>query len=289
MNASILNGNKTAQEICAELSQRVSARLQQGLAEPTLAVILLGNDPASKVYVHHKRKDCQRVGIRSLAYDLSSETPESQLLDLIEELNQDPSVNGVLVQLPLPDHISSQAIINRIDPHKDVDGFHPYNVGCLALRQPELRPCTPFGIITLLKAHHIPLEGVRAVVVGASNIVGRPMALELLLEKATVTICHRFTQSLEQIVETADLLVVAVGKRALVHSEWIKPGAVVVDVGIHRLQNQTITGDLDFETAAQRANWITPVPGGVGPMTRAMLLVNTLAAAEIQDLKNLNN
>ena len=280
MTAQILDGKAIAADIRQTIAAQIQANTENGQPAPTLAVILVGTNPASTVYVHHKRKDCEDVGITSLAYDLPAETSQAELLAVIDKLNANDSVNGILVQLPLPAQINSEAVLDRIAPHKDVDGFHPYNLGRLAQRRPALRPCTPYGIITLLEHQKLNIEGLDAVVVGASNIVGRPMALELLLAKATVTVCHRFTHNLADHVRRAELLIVATGKRDLVKSEWIKPGAIVVDVGIHRLENQTIVGDLDFATAQLKASWITPVPGGVGPMTRAMLLKNTLQAAE---------
>lgn len=280
MTANILNGKLVASQIRQTISNTVQDRLQQGLRAPSLAVVLVGTDPASQVYVTAKRKACDEVGIRSLAYDLPSTTTQYELLQLIDQLSTDKSVDGILVQLPLPSHINPDIILDRIPADKDVDGFHPYNLGRLAQRRPSLRSCTPYGIITLLAGSGLDdLEGMHAVVVGASNHVGRPMALELLLAKCTVTVCHRFTRDLKTHVEQADLLVVAVGKRDIVQSAWIKPGAIVVDVGIHRLPDGSIIGDLDFEIACQRAAWITPVPGGVGPMTIAILLQNTLSAA----------
>jgi methylenetetrahydrofolate dehydrogenase (NADP+)/methenyltetrahydrofolate cyclohydrolase len=280
MTAQLIDGKATAAHLRQQIKTRVDTRLAAGLPVPGLAVILVGNDPASEVYVAHKRKDCAEVGIRSINHDLPADTRQDDLLALIDQLNADDSVHGILVQLPLPAHIDTTAVIERIAPEKDVDGFHPYNVGRLAQRIPQLRPCTPYGVMTLLEHAGIDIKGMDAVVVGASNIVGRPMALELLLGGCTVTVTHRFTRDLRAHVERADLLVVAVGKPGLVKGEWIKPGAVVVDVGINRLPNGRLVGDVDFDSAKERAAWITPVPGGVGPMTRAMLLKNTLDAAE---------
>lgn len=280
MTAQLIDGKATAAHLRQQIKDRVDARLSSGLPPPGLAVILVGNDPASQVYVAHKRKDCTEVGIRSINHDLPAETRQEDLLALIDQLNADESVHGILVQLPLPPHIDTTAVIERIAPEKDVDGFHPYNVGRLAQRIPQLRPCTPYGVMTLLEHAGIDIKGMDAVVVGASNIVGRPMALELLLAGCTVTVTHRFTRDLRAHVERADLLVVAVGKPGLIKGEWIKPGAVVIDVGINRLADGRLVGDVEFETAKERAAWITPVPGGVGPMTRAMLLKNTLDAAE---------
>lgn len=266
------------------LAARIRTRLRAAVAglsrPPGLAVVLVGDDPASKVYVGHKRRDCEEVGFRSLAYDLPAATTQDALLARIDALNADPVVDGILVQLPLPAHIDSRLIIERIRPDKDVDGFHPYNIGRLAQRNPALRPCTPYGIIKLLESINEPFKGRHAVVVGASNIVGRPMMLELLLAGATTTICHRFTADLQPYVAQADILVVAVGKPGLIPGAWIKPGATVVDVGMNRLDNGQLTGDIEFAAAAEHAAWITPVPGGVGPMTRAMLLENTLQAAQ---------
>jgi len=285
MTAKILDGKIAAAEIRSIVAHQVSANLTKGLPRPSLAVILVGTDPASQVYVNHKRKDCESVGITSLAYDLPAETTQVELIALVDKLNADPTVNGILVQIPLPPHINADEILDRIDPHKDVDGFHPYNLGCLAQRRPTLRPCTPYGVITLLEKNGITLAGLDAVVVGASNIVGRPMALELLLAKSTTTVCHRFTHDLPAQVQRADLLVVAMGNRGILSSEWIKPGAIVVDVGIHRLEDGSIAGDIDFASAKEKASWITPVPGGVGPMTRAILLQNTLQAAQSMSAK----
>jgi methylenetetrahydrofolate dehydrogenase (NADP+)/methenyltetrahydrofolate cyclohydrolase len=243
-------------------------------------VILLGTDPASQAYVRSKRHACKEVGFKSLAYDLPADTAQSDLLMLIEQLNADPAVDGILVQLPLGKHIRPEQIIERIHPDKDVDGFHPYNIGRLALRLPILRPCTPYGVITLLQTTGQDLKGLEAVVVGASNIVGRPMVLELLLAGCTVTVCHRWTRNLSKHVSNADILVVAAGKPHLIQGEWIKLGATVIDVGFNRQPDGTLTGDVEFESAQERAAWITPVPGGVGPMTIAILLQNTLYAAE---------
>lgn len=280
MTAHILDGKQIAASIRQTISEQVAQRLEQGLRAPGLAVILVGSDPASEVYVAHKRKDCEQVGFVSKAYDLPESTSQEELLNLIEQLNNDSEVDGILVQLPLPAHLDSSALLERIRPEKDVDGFHPFNIGRLAQRMPLLRPCTPKGIITLLEHTQIDLHGLNAVIVGASNIVGRPMALELLLAGCTTTITHRFTNNLEEHVRRADLVVVAVGKPGLVKGEWIKDGAIVIDVGINRTADGRLIGDVEFEVAAQKASWITPVPGGVGPMTRACLLENTLEACE---------
>jgi methylenetetrahydrofolate dehydrogenase (NADP+)/methenyltetrahydrofolate cyclohydrolase len=279
MTAQLIDGKQIAREIRQEIRRQVDSRSSQGIAPPGLAVILVGNDPASEIYVRNKRRGCEEAGILSLDYDLPDDAPESEILQLIDELNDDPRVHGILVQLPLPDHINEMAIIERIHPIKDVDGFHPYTVGRLSQRIPVLRPCTPYGVIILLERIDVDPKGLHAVVVGASNHVGRPLALEFLLAGATTTVCHRFTRDLQAQVESADILAVAVGKAGLIPGEWVKPGAVVFDIGITRLDDGSLTGDIEFDAAAERAAWITPVPGGVGPMTIAMLLSNTLTAA----------
>lgn len=279
MTATLIDGKHIANHIRNNIKLAVENRIKEGLQRPGLAVIIVGNNPASMIYVEHKRKACDEVGIESFSHNLPATTSESELVTLIQKLNQDLTVNGILVQLPLPQHINPSVIIEAIAPHKDVDGFHPYNLGRLAGRNPTLRPCTPYGIMEMLKFHKAPIRGMQACVVGASNIVGRPMALELLLAGATVTICHRFTQDLKSQVSAADLLVVAVGKPNLIQGDWIKPGAWVIDVGMNRLDNGKLVGDLEFEVAKTRAAYITPVPGGVGPMTVTMLLHNTLHAA----------
>lgn len=280
MTAQLIDGNQIATTLRKQIAQRVHERHQQGMWPPGLAVILVGDDPASSIYVSHKRKDCEQVGFISIAYDLPVETSQESLLQLIDQLNADQRIDGILVQLPLPPHMDAGPILERIKPDKDVDGFHPYNIGRLAQRMPLLRPCTPKGIIRLLESTQKDLYGLDATVVGASNIVGRPMAMELLLTGCTVTVTHRFTRNLEEHVKNADLVIVAVGKPGLVKGEWIKPGATVIDVGINRLEDGTLVGDVEFHKAAERAAWITPVPGGVGPMTRACLLENTLFAAD---------
>ncbi|WAJ39744.1 bifunctional methylenetetrahydrofolate dehydrogenase/methenyltetrahydrofolate cyclohydrolase FolD [Pseudomonas sp. GOM7] len=280
MTAQLIDGKAIAASLRQQIAQRVAERRQQGLRAPGLAVILVGTDPASQVYVSHKRKDCEEVGFLSRAYDLPAQTSQADLLALIDELNEDPTIDGILVQLPLPEHLDASPLLERIRPDKDVDGFHPYNIGRLAQRMPLLRPCTPKGIMTLLHSTGVDLYGLHAVVVGASNIVGRPMALELLLAGCTVTVTHRFTKDLAQHVSQADIVVVAVGKPGLVKGEWIKEGAIVIDVGISRQEDGKLVGDVTFDAALPRAGWITPVPGGVGPMTRAGLLENTLHAAE---------
>ncbi len=279
MTAQILDGRQISAEIVADVRAKVDARIAAGKRAPCLAVILVGADPASQVYVGNKKRQCANAGIRSQAYDLPDTTSEQELLDLVARLNADPEVDGILVQLPLPGHIDAETIIEMIDPAKDVDGFHPYNMGRLALRLPQLRPCTPRGVMTLLERTGLPIKGRDAVVVGASNIVGRPMALELLLAGATVTVCHRFSADTAAKVREADIVVVGVGKPNLVKGEWIKPGAIVIDVGINRLPDGKLCGDIEFESARQRASWITPVPGGVGLMTVATLMQNTYDAA----------
>ncbi|MGG4606801.1 bifunctional methylenetetrahydrofolate dehydrogenase/methenyltetrahydrofolate cyclohydrolase FolD [Providencia sp. Me31A] len=280
MLAKIIDGKTIAQTIRQEVAQKVQLRLEQGKRAPGLAVILVGANPASQIYVGSKRRACEEVGFISRSYDLPDTTSEAELLKLIDNLNQDAEIDGILVQLPLPAGIDNVKVIERIHPDKDVDGFHPYNVGRLCQRAPRLRPCTPKGIVTLLERYGINTYGLNAVIIGASNIVGRPMSLELLLAGCTTTVTHRFTKNLEHHVRNADLLVVAVGKPNFIPGEWIKPGAIVVDVGINRLENGKVTGDVDFDEAAKKASWITPVPGGVGPMTVATLIQNTLQACE---------
>ncbi|RTR34344.1 bifunctional methylenetetrahydrofolate dehydrogenase/methenyltetrahydrofolate cyclohydrolase FolD [Shewanella atlantica] len=280
MTAQRIDGKAIAQSIRTQLKEKVTARKEAGQRVPGLAVILVGADPASQVYVGSKRRACEEVGFLSRSYDLDTTTSEEALLELIDECNEDPAIDGILVQLPLPEHIEESKVIERIRPDKDVDGFHPYNVGRLAQRIPVLRSCTPMGIMTLIKSTGIDTYGLDAVIVGASNIVGRPMSLELLLAGCTTTTCHRFTRNLEQKVRQADLVVVAVGKPGFIPGEWIKPGAIVIDVGINRLEDGSLAGDVQFDSASINASFITPVPGGVGPMTIASLLENTLYAAE---------
>ena len=278
MTAQLIDGRKLAAEVKNQVRSKIDAALGRGSRRPALAVIKVGNDPASEVYVRNKRRACEEVGILSVAHDLADSTSEIELLSLIDDLNLDAEIDGILVQLPLPMQILQTAVIEAIDPVKDVDGFHPYNVGRLAQRIPVMRPCTPYGVIKLLEQIGAPFKGQHAVVIGASNIVGRPMSLELLLMGATTTVCHRFTSDLETYVRQADILVVAAGKPGLVPGEWIKPGAAVIDVGMNRLANGHLVGDVQFDAARERAGWITPVPGGVGPMTVAMLMHNTLEA-----------
>ena len=283
MSARVLDGKAAAQALRSSISRRVAQRIQIGLPRPGLAVVLVGNDPPSQVYVRNKRKACEEANFRSWAYDLPASVSPPKLLTLIDRLNQDPSTHGILVQLPLPPHIDTKAVIERIDPKKDVDGFHPYNMGRLASGLPLLRPCTPYGVMSLLEKTGEDLAGRDALVVGHSNIVGRPMALELLLAECTVTVCHRLTRDLASKVKGAEILVVSVGKPNLVPGDWIRRGAIVIDVGINRTREGTLVGDVDFAEASKRAAWITPVPGGVGPMTVATLLANTLQAAELAE------
>lgn len=279
MAAKIIDGKALAQQIRKEIAKKVASRTEQGLSVPGLAVIQVGSDPASKIYVKNKQKACDDVGFASFAYDYPSSTTE-ELLALIDELNQRADVHGILVQLPLPDNIDKTKVLERIDPRKDVDGFHPYNIGHLLQRDPILRPCTPYGVVKMLESTGINLSGLNATVVGASSIVGRPMALELLLLGCTTTITHSRTVDLEKHVRNADIVVAGVGIPNYVKGEWIKPGAIVIDVGINRLPDGKLVGDVEFDVASQYAGWITPVPGGVGPMTVAMLMSNTLEACE---------
>lgn len=280
MTAQLIDGKTLAAKIRAEIAAEITLRKQQGFRQPGLAVILIGEDPASTIYVQNKRQACQEVGIESIYHHLPSAISEQNLIELIEQLNQDPDIDGILLQLPLPQHIDENKVLEIIHANKDVDGFHPYNLGRLAQRRPLLRPCTPFGVMQLLDAIQQVYENRHAVIVGASNIVGRPMGLELLMAGCTITICHRFTLDLEKHVHTADILVSAVGKPGIIRGNWIKPGATLIDVGITRLENGTLVGDVEFDAAIKHAAWITPVPGGVGPMTVAMLLRNTLTAAK---------
>lgn len=280
MTAKLLNGKALAAQIRETIADEVTSRTKKGFRAPGLAVVLVGADHASQIYVSHKRKACEQVGFESFAHNLPADTTEDALLSLIDQLNTDDVVDGILVQLPLPEQIDSNKVLDAIRPDKDVDGFHPHNVGLLLQRRPVLRSCTPKGIMRLLAETGVDLYGADAVIVGASNIVGRPMAAELLLAGVTVTICHRFTKNLPEKVARADIVVVGVGKPGIVKGEWIKPDAIVIDVGINRRDDGTLVGDVEFDTAKERASWITPVPGGVGPMTIAMLLENTLYAAE---------
>ncbi|MEN4806029.1 bifunctional methylenetetrahydrofolate dehydrogenase/methenyltetrahydrofolate cyclohydrolase FolD [Pantoea agglomerans] len=280
MAAKIIDGKTIAQQVRVEVAEKVKQRLAAGKRAPGLAVVLVGENPASQIYVASKRRACEEVGFHSRSYDLPATTREAELLELIDALNQDDEIDGILVQLPLPAGIDNVKVLERITPDKDVDGFHPYNVGRLCQRAPTLRPCTPRGIVTLLERYNIDTYGLNAVVVGASNIVGRPMSMELLLAGCTTTVTHRFTKDLRHHVEHADLLIVAVGKPGFIPGDWIKPGAIVIDVGINRLESGKVVGDVDFDSASERASYITPVPGGVGPMTVATLIQNTLQACE---------
>lgn len=277
--AQILDGRKVSLALQQNIKEQIKKRVQAGFDAPGLAVILVGNDEASAVYVDNKIKACERTGILSKSYRLPRQTSAIALFNLIDELNNNPKVHGILVQLPLPEHIDETEVTNRINPNKDVDGFHAINVGRLALRQPGLRPCTPRGVITLLHHYDIEPKGQHCVIVGASNIVGRPLLLEMLFAGATVTTCHRFTQDLAHHVKQADILCVAVGNTQVVDAKWIKQGAIVIDVGINRMADGTLSGDIDFETACKKASWITPVPGGIGPMTVATLMQNTFEAS----------
>ena len=279
MTAHIIDGKVLAQQIRTEIANKVKMRIEKGLSVPGLAVIQVGSDPASKIYVKNKQKACDDVGFVSFAYDFTSTTTD-ELLALIDELNQRLDVHGILVQLPLPDNIDKTKVLERIDPSKDVDGFHPYNIGHLLQRDPILRPCTPYGVVKMLESTGINLSGLNATVVGASSIVGRPMALELLLLGCTTTITHSRTIDLAKHVSNADIVVAGVGIANYVKGEWRKPGAIVIDVGINRLPDGKLAGDVEFDVAVKRAGWITPVPGGVGPMTVAMLMSNTLEACE---------
>jgi methylenetetrahydrofolate dehydrogenase (NADP+) / methenyltetrahydrofolate cyclohydrolase len=279
MTARLIDGKSLADSLILEIKNQVDARLASGLRAPGLAVILLGDDPASSIYVRNKRLACEKSGVVSVSHDLPATTSEADLLTLIDQLNLDPTVDGILVQAPLPAHIDAEKVVERILPDKDVDGFHPYNVGRLAVRNPLLRSCTPYGVMRLLASTGEPLRGKHAVVVGASNHVGRPMALELLLAGCTVTICHSATVDLAGHVGQGDIVVAAVGRPEMVQGAWIKPGAIVIDIGINRLADGRLSGDVEFKAALDKAGWITPVPGGVGPMTVATLLQNTLEAA----------
>lgn len=283
MSAHIIDGKQIANQLLDDIRSHIDQRLKSGKRAPCLAVLLVGDDPASAIYVRNKQIACEKVGIVSQAHRLPSSISQVELFSLIQTLNQAPDIDGILVQSPLPHHIDETAILALIDPSKDVDGFHPYNIGLLAVRQPQLRSCTPYGVIKMLQASNINLKGLDAVVVGVSNHVGRPMGLELLLAGCTVTSCHRHTKDLAGHVQRADLVVAAAGKPGLIKGEWIKPGAIVVDIGINRLPDGKLAGDVEFEVAKSRAAYITPVPGGVGPMTVATLMENTLKALELRE------
>jgi methylenetetrahydrofolate dehydrogenase (NADP+)/methenyltetrahydrofolate cyclohydrolase len=285
MTARIIDGKARAERLTADVARAVAARVAAGKRPPGLAVVLVGEHAASQVYVRNKRRMTDAAGMISFSQDLPATTREDELLALINRFNSDPAVHGILVQLPLPKQIDPEAVTERIDPAKDVDGLHPYNIGRLVLKRPLLRPCTPYGCMTLLFDTGEDLVGKHAVVIGQSNIVGRPMALELLMARCTVTVCHSATRDLPDIARQADILVAAVGKARFVQGDWIKPGAIVIDVGVNRDADGKLCGDVDFAAAKERANWITPVPGGVGPMTIATLLANTLRAAELQEAR----
>ena len=281
MTAKLIDGKKIAEKIISEIKDKVITNQSEGIAPPGLAVIQVGKDPASSVYVRNKRKACEEVGMKSFNYDLDQSTTQKELIALVESLNNNAEVNGILIQLPLPSHINETIVIETINPSKDVDGFHPYTIGRLMQRIPLLRPCTAIGVITMLEAIEIDPKGMNAVIVGASNLVGRPLNLELLLKGATTTVCHKFTKNLKDHVMSADILAVAVGKPNFIPGSWIKEDAIVFDIGINRDENGKLTGDVDFDSAKEKASWISPVPGGVGPMTVAMLIKNTLLASEL--------
>ena len=281
MTAKIIDGKSVAENLLQDLKKEIGVRSKEGIRNPSLAVILVGSDPASSIYVKNKRLACEKIGVKSIAYDLSNETSEKELITLIEMLNNDVTIDGILVQSPLPSHINNDVIFETISPHKDVDGFHPKNIGLLAIRQPQLRSCTPYGVMKLIEATQLSTRGLDAIVVGASNHVGRPMGLELLLAGCTVTICHRYTQHLQQKIQLADIVVAAVGIPGMIKGSWIKPGAIIIDIGINRLESGKIVGDVEFDIAKTRAGFITPVPGGVGPMTVATLMENTLLAQKL--------
>ena len=285
MSAQILDGKAIAAELRESIKQEVDKQVAAGNVRPGLAVIMVGEDPASQVYVRNKKIACEKAGFKDVSQVLPATTSQEDVLALIDELNADDTVHGIIVQLPVPKHINAEAIIERIHPCKDVDGFHPYNVGRLATRMMQLAPCTPHGVMTMLAKTGIPLRGLNAVVVGASNIVGVPMMLELLNERATVTICHSATKDLPKMVSEADLVVVGVGIPNMVKGDWIKDGAIVIDVGINRMEDGTLCGDVEYDVAKEKACWITPVPGGVGPMTIATLLENTMKVAYQLDCK----
>ncbi|GIS87009.1 MAG: bifunctional protein FolD [Woeseia sp.] len=281
MTAKLIDGKKIAEKIISEIKDKVITNQSEGIAPPGLAVIQVGKDPASSVYVRNKRKACEEVGMKSFNYDLDKSTSQQELIELVDSLNNNAEVNGILIQLPLPSHINETIVIETINPSKDVDGFHPYTIGRLMQRIPLLRPCTAIGVVTMLEAIEIDPIGMNAVIVGASNLVGRPLNLELLLKGATTTVCHKFTKNLKDHVMSADILAVAVGKPNFIPGSWIKEDAIVFDIGINRDETGKLTGDVDFESAKEKASWISPVPGGVGPMTVAMLIKNTLLASEL--------
>ena len=281
MSAKIIDGKAIAENLLQDLKKEIDMRSKKGIRNPSLAVVLIGSNPASSIYVKNKRLACEKIGVKSIAYDLPNETSEKELLTLIQSLNNDNSIDGILVQSPLPSHINNDVIFENISPLKDVDGFHPKNIGLLAIKQPQLRSCTPYGVMKLIKATQLAIQGLDAIVVGSSNHVGRPMALELLLGGCTVTICNRYTQKLQQKIELADIVVAAAGIPDMIKGSWIKPGAIAIDIGINRLESGKIIGDIEFDIAKTRAGFITPVPGGVGPMTVATLMENTLLAQKL--------
>lgn len=281
--AKIIDGKAIAEKLLGGIKTKINARVAANKRVPCLAVVLVGADAASAIYVRNKRLACDKVGIKSISHELPATISEADLFALIDDINSDNNIDGILVQSPLPQHINEEQLIEHISIDKDVDGFHPYNIGRLAVRQPTLRSCTPFGVIKMLQAANIDLMGMDATIVGVSNHVGRPMALELLLAGCTITSCHRHTKDLEGKVRQADLVVAAAGKAGLIKGDWIKPGAIVVDIGINRLADGSICGDVDFTAASTRASYITPVPGGVGPMTVATLMENTLLALELNE------
>ncbi|MEQ6885163.1 bifunctional methylenetetrahydrofolate dehydrogenase/methenyltetrahydrofolate cyclohydrolase FolD [Salicola sp. Rm-C-2C1-2] len=283
MTAQIIDGKAIALEVRQTIAEKVNQRISEGRRPPGLGVVLVGSDPASNLYVKRKREACDAAGLHTEDHHLPAETTQEELNQIVDRMNEDAAIDGILVQLPLPAHMNADEILLRIRPDKDVDGFHPYNIGRLTQRNPEIRPCTPAGIIHLLDYIGTPYKGQHAVIVGASNIVGRPLSMELLLKGATVTVAHRFTGDLPRFVADADLLIAAAGKPGLVHGDWVKEGATVIDVGINRTNEGRLIGDVEHAPAAERAAWITPVPGGVGPMTIAMLLQNTLEAAQRHD------
>jgi methylenetetrahydrofolate dehydrogenase (NADP+)/methenyltetrahydrofolate cyclohydrolase len=287
MSAQIIDGKAIAAEIRQEIKSTVSEMVAVGRRRPGLAVVLVGEDPASQVYVRNKERSCEEVGFLSELHRLPEDISERALLKLIDDLNERDEIDGILVQLPLPDQIDEEGVIERILPTKDVDGFHPYNVGRLTLKMPIMRPCTPKGVMTMLERTGQKLEGLDAVIIGQSNIVGRPMAMELLAARCTITVCHSRTKELQKKISEADIVVAAVGRPEFVQGDWIKPGAIVIDVGINRKDDGSLCGDVDFETAKEKAGWITPVPGGVGPMTIATLLENTLQARKLHGMTHI--
>ena len=282
MPANIIDGKSIAQKVKNEIASRTSQLKQKGII-PGLAVVIVGNDPASRVYVNSKKKACDEVGFYSEEYSLPETVSQSELVNLIKNLNDKSDINGILVQLPLPAHIDEQQIIHAINPLKDVDAFHPFNVGRIMIGNPDFLPCTPAGVMELIHSTGEPIEGKHCVVVGRSNIVGKPMSMLLLSKNGTVTICHSRTKNIKEICKSADILVAAVGKPCMITGDMVKEGAIVIDVGINRLENGKLCGDVDFETVSKKASYITPVPGGVGPMTIAMLMKNTLKACELQN------